>query len=95
MIAKQDMPKAYEMAALLGGQLTPTHDGLWKVVGIDGIGPRPMPLIQATERLRERIDSKISAAILGFRGAIRCCRAAGIDEYRVFKLVQENGVADA
>ncbi len=69
-----------------GGVVVAVH-----VYDVNGIGHNQMPLVQAAERLRGRISDKVGAAILGFRGAIRCCRVAGLDEDRVYQLVKEQG----
>lgn len=67
------------------------EDGRVRVKGIEGIGPHPMSLLSAVEKLRDVVSRKAGAAVLGFRGAIRCCRAAGLDEEMVFRLVQKKG----
>jgi hypothetical protein len=74
----------------MGGMVARQGDEI-TITGVAGVGPHPMPLIAAAERMRQVVSSKTGAAILGFRGAIRCCRAVGLDERRVFELVCDHG----
>lgn len=89
MITDKDLKTAKDQARLLGGHMDIDGDHV-TITGIHGIGPHPMPMVQGVERLREAISSKVGAAILGFRGAIRCCRSAGLDCDQVFMLVRDD-----
>lgn len=89
MITNKDLDAAADSARLLGGHMETDGDHVI-ITGVQGIGSQPMPMIQGVERLREAISSKISAAILGFRGAIRCCISAGIDCDQVYNLVKKD-----
>jgi hypothetical protein len=89
MVTNKDLDLAANSARLLGGHMEIDGDHVI-VTGIDGIGSHPMPMIQGVEIIRDKIASKVGAAILGFRGAIRCCRQANLDADQVYKLVRDD-----
>jgi hypothetical protein len=89
MTTPAEIAELSEMIRRMGGTITQDADTI-TVVGIQGIGPNPMPTIQAAERMREKAESQIGAAILGFRGAVRCCRYVGLDEDKVYEMVRDN-----
>lgn len=91
MATQSEIEELAKSIRLMGGTVVIGADTV-TIAGVSGIGPHPMPFIQAAERMRQAMSSKIGAAILGFRGAVRCCRMAGLDENKVFELVRDQTV---
>lgn len=93
MVSGKDVKELQQSALLLGGRMDVDGDHA-TVIGIKGIGDLPMPLVQVAEAIRAAMQSRVGAAILGFRGAIRCCVAANLDCDRVYQLVRDHGCDD-
>jgi hypothetical protein len=89
MTTDKELRELIETCTAMGATIT-NAAGTIRIAGLKNCGKLPMPPIQAAERMRELISTRIGAGILGFFAGVRCCDQAGLDADQVYCLVRNH-----